>query len=94
MKWILARRRNRGSRRGDRRLGKGKDKPQEAGPEPPSGSARSAEDLQVSVREVGVVDPVTKVDVKSAVSGRVVSLKVREGAAVKRARSWPRSSPT
>ena len=32
-----------------------------------------AEDLQVSVREVGVVDPVTKVDVKSAVSGRVLS---------------------
>jgi HlyD family secretion protein len=42
-----------------------------------------AEDLQVSVREVGVVDPVTKVDVKSAVSGRVLSLKVREGAIVK-----------
>src|SRR5262249_16805619 len=42
-----------------------------------------SEDLQVSVREVGVVDPVTKVDVKSAVSGRVVSLKVREGAVVK-----------
>src|SRR5262245_7704657 len=42
-----------------------------------------AEDLQVSVREVGVVDPVTKVDVKSAVSGRVTSLKVREGAVVK-----------
>ena len=42
-----------------------------------------AEDLQVSVREVGVVDPVTKVDVKSAVSGQVVSLKVREGAVVK-----------
>src|SRR5258706_1236416 len=41
------------------------------------------EPLQVSVREVGVVDPVTKVDVKSAVSGRVVSLKVREGAIVK-----------
>src|SRR6202022_3730752 len=39
-----------------------------------------AEDLQVSVREVGFVDPVTKVDVKSAVSGRVLSLKVREGA--------------
>jgi HlyD family secretion protein len=35
------------------------------------------------VREVGVVDPETKVDVKSAVSGRVVSLKVREGAVVK-----------
>ena len=42
-----------------------------------------AEDLQVSVREVGFVDPVTKVDVKSAVSGRVLSLKVREGAVVK-----------
>jgi RND family efflux transporter MFP subunit len=43
-----------------------------------------AEDLQVSVREVGVVDPYTKVDVKSTVSGRVVGLKVREGAVVKR----------
>jgi RND family efflux transporter MFP subunit len=42
-----------------------------------------AEDLQVSVREVGVVDPVTKVEVKSAVSGRVLSLKIREGAIVK-----------
>ena len=42
-----------------------------------------AEDLQVSVREVGVVDPVTKVDVKSPVSGRVVGLRVREGAVVK-----------
>jgi len=42
-----------------------------------------AEDLQVSVREVGVVDPVTKVDVKSAVSGRVLSLKIREGAVVR-----------
>jgi RND family efflux transporter MFP subunit len=41
------------------------------------------EDLQVSVREVGFVDPVTKVDVKSAVSGRVISLRVREGAVVK-----------
>jgi HlyD family secretion protein len=42
-----------------------------------------AEDLQVSVREVGVVDPETKVDVKSAVSGRVVSMKVRDGALVR-----------
>ncbi|KAA0256641.1 MAG: efflux RND transporter periplasmic adaptor subunit [Acidobacteria bacterium] len=41
-----------------------------------------SEDLQVSVREVGVVDPETKVDVKSTVSGRVVALKVREGAVV------------
>ena len=43
-----------------------------------------AEDLQVSVREVGVVDPVTKVDVKSVVSGRVLTLKVREGAVVRK----------
>lgn len=43
-----------------------------------------AEDLQISVREVGVVDPVTKVDVKSVVSGRVTTLKVRDGAIVKR----------
>ncbi|MDQ2978110.1 MAG: biotin/lipoyl-binding protein, partial [Acidobacteriota bacterium] len=42
-----------------------------------------AENLQVSVREVGVVDPVTKVDVKSAVSGRVLSLRIREGAVVR-----------
>jgi RND family efflux transporter MFP subunit len=41
------------------------------------------EPLQVSVREVGVVDPVTRVDVKSAVSGRVLTLRVREGAVVK-----------
>jgi RND family efflux transporter MFP subunit len=43
----------------------------------------TAEDLQVSVREVGVVDPVTKVEVKSVVSGRVVKLNVRDGAVVK-----------
>ncbi|HYU34327.1 MAG TPA: efflux RND transporter periplasmic adaptor subunit [Thermoanaerobaculia bacterium] len=42
-----------------------------------------AEDLQVSVREVGVVDPEIKVDVKSAVSGRVESLRVREGDVVR-----------
>jgi HlyD family secretion protein len=42
-----------------------------------------AEDLQVSVREVGVVDPLTQVDVKSTVSGRIVGLKVREGATVR-----------
>jgi HlyD family secretion protein len=42
-----------------------------------------AEDLQVSVREVGVVDPEIKVDVKSAVSGRVHGLRVREGDVVK-----------
>jgi len=43
-----------------------------------------AEDLQVSVREVGVVDPLNKVEVKSTISGRVVSLAVREGERVRR----------
>ncbi len=42
-----------------------------------------AEDLQVSVREVGVVDPEIKVDVKSAVSGRILDLRVREGDVVR-----------
>jgi RND family efflux transporter MFP subunit len=62
---------------------RGKDK--SANPaEPPFRLGKvQAEDLQVSVREVGVVDPVTKVDVKSPVSGRVLGLKVREGAVVK-----------
>ncbi len=63
---------------------RGRDK---ADPKPEASPFRlgkvQAEDLQVSVREVGVVDPFTKVDVKSAVSGRVLSLKVREGAIVK-----------
>ncbi len=52
-----------------------------------------AEDLQVSVREVGVVDPYTKVDVKSTVSGRVVGLKVREGAVVKRSQVMAEVEP-
>ena len=59
---------------------KGKDK---APPNPFRLGKVQEEPLQVSVREVGVVDPVTKVDVKSAVSGRVLALKVREGAMVK-----------
>jgi RND family efflux transporter MFP subunit len=41
------------------------------------------EALQVSVREVGVVDPYVKVDVKATVSGKIVGLRVREGATVK-----------
>ena len=64
------------------REGEGKGKKAEASTPFRLGKVQ-AEDLQVSVREVGVVDPVTKVDVKSAVSGRVVGLKVREGAVVK-----------
>jgi len=37
------------------------------------------EDLQVSVREVGIVDPFVKVDVKATVSGQILSFRVREG---------------
>ncbi|HEY6147440.1 MAG TPA: efflux RND transporter periplasmic adaptor subunit [Thermoanaerobaculia bacterium] len=63
---------------------RGKDKPAGKGQNSPFRLGKvQAEDLQVSVREVGVVDPVTKVDVKSAVSGRVISLRIREGAVVK-----------
>ncbi len=63
---------------------RGKEKPKTGEESTPFrlGKAQT-EDLLVSVREVGVVDPVTKVDVKSSVSGRVLSLKVREGAVVK-----------
>jgi hypothetical protein len=43
---------------------RGKDKPKTAGDLPFRLGKVQAEDLQVSVREVGVVDPVTKVDVK------------------------------
>ena len=61
-----------------------RDKGKEKAPTNPFRLGKVQEEpLQVSVREVGVVDPVTKVDVKSAVSGRVLVLKVREGAVVK-----------
>ncbi len=62
---------------------KGKEKDPKAETSPFRLGKVQAEDLQVSVREVGVVDPVTKVDVKSVVSGRVLSLTVREGAVVR-----------
>ncbi len=65
------------------RGGDGSDRKAEATPPFRLGKVQ-AENLQVSVREVGVVDPLTKVDVKSAVSGRIVALKVREGAVVHR----------
>jgi HlyD family secretion protein len=60
-----------------------KQKPQEQESPFRLGKAQ-VEDLQVSVREVGVVDPEIKVDVKSPVSGRVLELDVREGDIVAR----------
>ena len=59
----------------------GNDKPKES---PFRLGKVTTSDLQVSVREVGVVDPVNKVEVKSTVSGRVIELHVREGDRVKR----------
>jgi RND family efflux transporter MFP subunit len=64
---------------------RGREKGKPAGEDTPFRVGKAqAEDLQVSVREVGVVDPVTKVDVKSAVSGRVTTLRVRDGAVVRK----------
>ena len=66
-------------------VAKGRDKGKGPGQEPPFRLGKvQAEDLQVSVREVGVVDPYTKVEVKATVSGRMVTIKIREGAEVKR----------
>jgi HlyD family secretion protein len=36
-------------------------------------------DIQVTVNEVGTIEPVVKVDVKSTLSGKVIDLLVREG---------------
>lgn len=63
--------------------GKGGEKPKGGGETPFRLGKVQQEDLQISVREVGVVDPVTKVDVKSTVSGKIVGLKVRDGAVVR-----------
>ena len=58
---------------------KGSQKPK-SGQETPFRLGKvQAEDLQVSVREVGMVDPFVKVDIKCTVSGRILSYKVREG---------------
>lgn len=58
-------------------------KPKEEEPPFRLGKTQS-ETLQVSVREVGVVDPEVKVDVKSTVSGRVLGLEVKEGDVVRK----------
>ena len=50
-------------------------------------------DVQVRVTEVGSVEPLVKVDVKSALSGKVVELLVREGDAVKRGQILARVEP-
>jgi HlyD family secretion protein len=50
-------------------------------------------DVQVRVTEVGSVEPLVKVDVKSVLSGKVVELLVREGDHVKRGQVMARVEP-
>jgi HlyD family secretion protein len=50
-------------------------------------------DVQIRVTEVGSVEPQVKVDVKSALSGKVVELLVREGDRVKRGEVLARVEP-
>ncbi len=50
-------------------------------------------DVQVRVTEVGSVEPQVKVDVKSALSGKVVELLVREGDRVKKGQILARVEP-
>lgn len=50
-------------------------------------------DVQVRVTEVGSVEPLVKVDVKSALSGKVVDLRVREGDRVRLGQVLARVEP-
>jgi len=69
----------------------GKDKKP---PEPPvkTGKAEVA-DVQVKVTEVGTVEPEVKVDVKSAISGKVVEIVHRDGDFVRRGEVLARVEP-
>jgi HlyD family secretion protein len=69
----------------------GKDKKP---PESPvkTGKAEIA-DVQVKVTEVGTVEPEVKVDVKSAISGKVVEIIHRDGDVVKRGQVLARVEP-
>jgi len=50
-------------------------------------------DIQVAVNEVGTIEPVKKVDVKSTLSGKVTDLLVREGDKVTRGQVLARVEP-
>jgi len=50
-------------------------------------------DIQVKVTEVGTVEPEVKVEVKSAVSGKVVDILVRDGDLVKKGQTLARVEP-
>jgi HlyD family secretion protein len=50
-------------------------------------------DIQVTVNEVGTIEPVVKVDVKSSLSGKVTDLLVREGDKVRASQVLARVEP-
>jgi len=50
-------------------------------------------DIQVTVNEVGTIEPVVKVDVKSTLSGKVTDLLVKEGEKVRRGQVLARVEP-
>ena len=50
-------------------------------------------DIQVTVNEVGTIEPLVKVDVKSTLSGKVIDLLVREGDRVSRGQILARVEP-
>src|SRR5262249_30755589 len=50
-------------------------------------------DIQVTVNEVGTIEPVVKVDVKSTLSGKVTDLLVPEGAKVARGQVLAKVEP-
>jgi RND family efflux transporter MFP subunit len=56
------------------------------------GKSEMAE-IQVTVNEVGTIEPVVKVDVKSTLSGKVTDLLVKEGDRVKRGQVLARVEP-
>jgi HlyD family secretion protein len=72
--------------------GRPKDKPEEDKNNVKTARAEIA-DVQVRVTEVGSVEPLVKVDVKSVLSGKVVELLVREGDPVKRGQVLARVEP-
>src|SRR5688572_15431653 len=72
---------------------KANDKDKKA-PESPikTGKAEVA-DVQVKVTEVGTVEPIVKVEVKSAISGKVVEIMHRDGDVVRRGQVLARVEP-
>ncbi len=53
----------------------------------------SIADVQIAVNEVGTIEPVVKVDVKSSLSGKITDLLVREGDSVRRGQVLARVEP-